>query len=130
VSDDQPQRALVDKLGVKAGMRVALVNITDAELVRVVAERTPAIMRDAPTEPVDVVVFEAATREDLSAIPQLAGSVARDGMLWVLWQKGRRELRQVHVQEAGLSAGLVDVKVASVSERLSGLKFVRRLADR
>jgi hypothetical protein len=130
MSDDHPRRALVERLGVKAGMRVALINVTDPELMRVVAERTPDITRGAPTESADVVVFEASTRGDLAAVAGLAESIARDGMLWVLWQKGRRELRQVHVQEAGLSAGLVDVKVASISERLSGLKFVRRVADR
>jgi hypothetical protein len=34
------------------------------------------------------------------------------------------------VRRLGLSAGLVDVKVAAISEIWSGLKFVRRLADR
>lgn len=34
------------------------------------------------------------------------------------------------VREIGLAAGVVDVKVCAIDEVWSGLKFVRRLADR
>jgi len=34
------------------------------------------------------------------------------------------------VRKLGLRAGLVDVKVCAVDELWSGLKFVRRVADR
>jgi hypothetical protein len=34
------------------------------------------------------------------------------------------------VRTIGLSAGVVDVKVCAIDEVWSGLKFVRRLADR
>ncbi len=34
--------------------------------------------------------------------------------------------REANVRDAGIAAGIVDVKVASVSPQLTGLKFVKR----
>ena len=55
-------------------------------------------------------------------------------MLWVAWPKQASkvptDLTENLVRERGLAVGLVDVKVCAISELWSGLKFVRRLADR
>ena len=40
------------------------------------------------------------------------------------------DLDENWVRELGLGLGFVDVKVAAIDEVWSGLKFVRRLADR
>jgi hypothetical protein len=40
------------------------------------------------------------------------------------------DLDDERVREVGLGIGLVDVKVCAVNEIWSGLKFVRRTADR
>jgi hypothetical protein len=40
------------------------------------------------------------------------------------------DLTDKSVRDHGLAAGLVDVKVAAIDDTWSGLKFVRRLADR
>jgi hypothetical protein len=40
------------------------------------------------------------------------------------------DLDENRVRDLGLELGWVDVKVAAVDETWSGLKFVRRLADR
>jgi hypothetical protein len=40
------------------------------------------------------------------------------------------DLNENVVRELGLAEGLVDVKVCAVDEVWSGLKFVRRLANR
>ncbi|HEY3783308.1 MAG TPA: hypothetical protein VGL56_19685 [Fimbriimonadaceae bacterium] len=40
------------------------------------------------------------------------------------------DLNENLIRDTGLSAGVVDVKVCAVDETWSGLKFVRRLADR
>lgn len=63
------------------------------------------------------------------------------GMLWVCWPKKAAhkqlaaegvvvDIDENQVRERGLAAGLVDVKIAAIDEIWSGLKFVRRLADR
>lgn len=71
-------------------------------------------------------------------LPQLIPRTTQAGMVWVCWPKRAAvkrlgldtDLDENGVREIGLAAGLVDVKVCAVDEVWSGLKFVRRLADR
>ena len=55
-------------------------------------------------------------------------------MVWVCWPKKASkvptDIDENVVREIGLAAGYVDVKVCAIDETWSGLKFVRRLADR
>ena len=63
-------------------------------------------------------------------------------MVWVCWPKKSAQrstrnpqglvsdLDENRVRDLGLELGFVDVKVAAIDETWSGLKFVRRLADR
>jgi hypothetical protein len=131
-----PPRSLLDKLGVRPGMRVVMAEGVDpavAALVRGAGAEveSAAAAALAPGSPLAQAAFlQVGDRAVLAAVPSLRGLLASDGMLWVLWPKGVHEVGQGDVQRAGLDAGLVDVKVASVSETLSGLKFVFRLRDR
>ena len=67
-------------------------------------------------------------------LPQLLERTTQAGMIWVCWPKRSSgvptDLGDGVVREVGLAAGVVDVKVCAVDETWSGLKFVRRLADR
>jgi hypothetical protein len=75
-------------------------------------------------------------------LPTLFDRTTTDGMVWVCWpkkaaQKTARnpaglasDLDENRVRDLGLELGFVDVKVAAVDDTWSGLKFVRRLADR
>ena len=67
-------------------------------------------------------------------MPQLIGRTSTAGMIWVCWPKKasgmETDLDGNVVRQIGLDAGFVDVKVCAVDEVWSGLKFVRRLADR
>jgi hypothetical protein len=65
---------------------------------------------------------------------KLAGRLNASGMLWIAWPKKSSgvvsDLSENRVQDIGLNAGLVDVKVCAINETWSGLKFVYRLKDR
>ncbi|MEO5651544.1 MAG: DUF3052 domain-containing protein [Marmoricola sp.] len=67
-------------------------------------------------------------------LPQLIERTTQAGMIWVCWPKKASrvptDVDEGVVRETGLSAGMVDVKICAVDEVWSGLKFVRRLADR
>jgi hypothetical protein len=67
-------------------------------------------------------------------ISELKQCLAKNGQLWVCWPKKSSgigsDLSDSLVRQVGLSAGLVDVKVASINDTWSGLKFVYRLSDR
>ena len=73
-------------------------------------------------------------------MPQLIERTAPAGMIWVCWPKKSAvrngaapmttDLDENDVRRVGLDAGFVDVKVCAIDDVWSGLKFVRRLADR
>lgn len=76
----------------------------------------------------------AARAADLSPFHRIARALVDAGTVWISWPKKRSgiptDLSEEVVRQAGLKAGLVDVKVCAVDEFWSGLKFVRRLKDR
>jgi|ERR1017187_10421410 hypothetical protein len=67
-------------------------------------------------------------------ISTLRHCLAKNGQLWISWPKKSSklafDLTDGVVRQIGLTAGLVDVKVASINDTWSGLKFVYRLSDR
>ena len=118
----------MDKLGIGAGTAVRLVGTVDAGLKAQVQEREARLVRT--NAGAAVLLFAPTSVADLARLAELRGSMADDAAVWVVWPKGGRELTETHLREAALAAGLVDVKVASVSDTLSGLKLVIRRADR
>jgi hypothetical protein len=64
----------------------------------------------------------------------LKHKLTKTGQLWLSWPKQTSgvasDLNEDAVRDAGLRAGLVDVKIAAINETWSGLKFVYRLRDR
>jgi hypothetical protein len=81
-----------------------------------------------------ILLFAITQAELLRSFSSHAGRLTVAGGLWVCWPKKasglQRDLTESQVRAVGLDAGLVDVKVCAVDETWSGLRFVRRLADR
>ena len=126
-------KALVDKLGVKAGHRVALLDAPDE--TRSLLAPLPAGVRFVAPEAglVDVaLLFTRAAAHLEQAFVPAARTLAPGGMLWVAWPKRASgvatDVTEDVVRRVGLAAGLVDVKVCAVTDVWSGLKFVRRRA--
>jgi len=71
-------------------------------------------------------------------LPLLFERTTTAGMVWVCWPKRSAQkalgivsdLDENRIRDLGLELGFVDVKVAAIDDTWSGLKFVRRLADR
>ncbi|HYE79078.1 MAG TPA: YdeI/OmpD-associated family protein [bacterium] len=121
----------LDKLGVKDGMRVAVLGVPAEEgFLEELAVRTGDIATTRPRANSGAIFHYAAAQGDLLKLAKLRGSLVPDGMIWVLWPKGRKELREDDIRRGALAAGLVDVKVASFSDRLSALKLVIPVAQR
>jgi|SRR5438270_3256360 len=121
------QRSLLEKLGVKDGIRVAVLDVEDEDFAAELAERAVTIVADAPA---DIVVWAIDEAADLARLPALIDWIWPAGALWAVWRKGRRELNENHVREAALDAGLVDVKVVRFSPTHSALKLVVPKAKR
>jgi hypothetical protein len=84
---------------------------------------------------IDLIVFFAANLKVLTShLPALIPKLPAAGILWIAWPKKASgvatDLVENVVRDTLLAAGLVDIKVCSVNDTYSGLKFVRRLKDR
>jgi hypothetical protein len=120
--------SVMQKLGIGAGTAVRLIGSVDPALRAEIQGREARVVRSNVAAA--VLLFAPASVSDLGKLADLRGAMADDAAVWVVWPKGRKELTETHVREAAAGAGLVDVKVASVSDTLSGLKLVIRRADR
>jgi hypothetical protein len=121
----------LDKLGVKPGMRVALVDLEDAAFEAEVRTRTHDVTTGRPTPDTDVVVFAADSREALARLPDLRERIVPNGAIWVVSRKGRAAtIRDVDVIGAAKAAGLVDNKVASFDDTRTSLRLVIPVALR
>ena len=125
---------LINKLGIRAGYRLAFVQAPVAYEVLLGPLPEGAADGEAPG-PLDFIQVFATSRSELEAqFPRWKEALAANGMLWVSWPKRAArvptDLDENVVREIGLAHGLVDVKVVAVDDTWSGLKFVFRLRDR
>jgi hypothetical protein len=125
--DTPSTKPLLDKLGVKAGMRVAVLGIEDEEFLQKLSERVGFgdDARDA-----DMVFLAVNAPEHMTQLFQLKERIARDGAVWVVYRKGQKTFNENDVLRLGLETGMVDVKVVRFSDTHTGTKFVIRKADR
>jgi hypothetical protein len=130
-ADEPSTRPLLDKLGVKPGSKVAVVNLDDPGFIKEVRERTYDIVMGKPRSKVDLVFLGASTFSELRKLDEAKKWIEPNGAVWVVRPKGgRSELRDTDLIDAGLAAGLVDNKIASFSETHGAMRFVYRLRDR
>lgn len=115
---------LLDKLGVKPGMRVALRGIEDESLLGQLREGGAEVVTGRLVTVVDLVFLGAETVNDLLQLQELEQEIRRDGGIWVIYPKGRRDITENGVIHAGRDAGFHDVKVCRYSETHTALKFV------
>ncbi len=124
-------RPLLDKLGVKPGARVALINIDDAGFRRLLAQRTRDITEGEPLPGSDLVFVGVDDGPELLQLPALRQRIVSNGSIWVVSRKGRlATIRDIDVIEAAKSSGLVDNKVVSFSASHTSLRLVIPLALR
>ena len=118
--------SLLDKLGIKAGQRVAIKGKFDEALVNELGTRVEPGVAKAAAAPYDVVLMLASTpAELLRGLDTLPPLLTRAGALWVVYVKGGGAVKESQVREAGKAAGLVDNKTCSFSATLTALRWVR-----
>jgi hypothetical protein len=131
-SDDPVStRPLLDKLGVRADSRVALVGAFDDYFKELLRTRTPLVEEGVPAEPVELIFLAAESIPDLGQLAVLRTRIVVNGAIWIVSRKGKNAtLRDTDVIAATIDAGLVDNKVVSFSETHTSLRAVIRLRDR
>jgi hypothetical protein len=126
---------LVKKLGIKENSRVRLINAPD-DFEKELGELPFGVdLSGRGGKPFNLVLLFVKSESALKKeFPKQAEKITRDGMIWVAWPKKSSgvatDLLFDNVQQTGLNAGLVDVKICAVNDVWSGLKFVYRLKDR
>jgi hypothetical protein len=121
----------MDKLGVKPGARVALVDLHDPTFESELRERTGDVTHEAPLPETDLVFLGADDTAALGRLVDLRGRIRPAGAIWVVSRKGRAAtLRDVEVMAVAKAAGLVDNKVVSFDADRTALRLVIRLAHR
>ena len=127
---------LLDKLGIRPGMRVAIVGDLDADreapVIRAaIRDRTSDVTIGLPQPDTDVVLLLVDTTDELAVLSELRSRIRQAGAIWVVSRKGKTAtLRDVEVMDAGREAGLVDNKVASFSATHTALRLVIPVARR
>lgn len=129
------QTPLVKKLGIRPGMTARLINEPAHYEDLLGGLPADVTVRRSTRGAIDFIHLFAPTAAALhQSLPAAVKALARDGMLWISWPKKssplHADLAEGDVRQAGLDAGLVDVKICAVDDDWSGLKFVYRLSDR
>lgn len=122
-------RSRADKLGVKAGQKVTVLGVTDAQLVPELEARGADVSTRLRKE-TDVVFVQIDAATELARLSELASAIARDGAVWTVTPRGAPGLKDTDVMAAAKKAGLVDVKVVRFNETHSANKFMVPKATR
>ena len=121
----------VQKLGVKAGMRVGLVGLEDPGLIEDIEAQGATLERSARATGLDMVFFGPTATADLERLAVLGARIQPAGAIWLVRVKGRgAPIGETQSMAAAKRAGLVDVKVVSYSDTQSAEKYVIPLARR
>jgi hypothetical protein len=119
-----------EKLGIKPGLRISTVGELGNTFVDGLRAGASAFSDSKPLKDSDLIFLAVDRAPGLARAAQLAPSLSSAGSLWIVYPKGRQEIKEQQVLEAGKAAGLVDVKVVSFSATYTALKFVRPKAKR
>lgn len=129
------KKSLVEKLGIKEGLKIIIINMPENYENTLEKLSEKAIVVKELKGPLDFIHFFTKKREELETnFPNLKQQLSQKGILWISWPKGsskiETDLNKNIVREIGLKNGLVDLKICAVDEIWSGLKFVYRSKDR
>jgi hypothetical protein len=131
-SDSGPRsgQPLAQKLGIKPGSTVALVDAPDGAEALLVPLPDGVTLRRGNRGRRDMTIWFATSRR---ALERRFGAVAKavgEGTLWMAWPKGssgvETDLSEDAIREVALPAGMVDTKVCAIDKTWSGLRLTRR----
>jgi hypothetical protein len=124
-------RSLLDKLGVKDGMRVAVLGVEEEDFLTQLSQRKTEISRRTAKKETDFIFFGVKDVGQLDRLTMLKASLKPNGAIWVVHEKGKfAPFKDTDVFAAAKRAGLVDNKVAAFSATHTAEKLVIPLKDR
>ncbi len=133
-------RPLPKKLGIKPGMKVALIGAPPGFAPALGELPEGAKLRAGARGKPGLVIWFVGSAPELGWEIRRISAFASEAPLWIVWRKKSSSKSpagpgvskraagpsESAVREAGLSAGLVDYKVCAIDAEWSGLLFARR----
>src|SRR5207237_9892962 len=83
-------KSVIDKLGVKAGQRIAFIHFDDDAFARDVESRGVIIAK----KNADIIFYGANARRDLARVPKLRELLVANGALWIIRPKGTKAISE------------------------------------
>ena len=119
-----PAPSLARKLGISSNSRLLLIgDLESPDLNAAIDEASSTTGKDA-----DLVLVSVQTPHDLElALAQLARRKSEPLPMWIIYPKGTiNNFGETYVRETLRARGFIDTKIASVSSKLTALRFIRR----
>src|SRR5689334_20276959 len=127
-------KPLAAKLGIRPGHTVLVDNAPDGFAIEGLPAGTALAGRAGRTSYPVVLMFCPDRARLRKRLPVLLERTETAGMIWVAWPKRSSgvptDLDENGIRELALPLGVVDVKVCAIDGIWSGLKLVRRKANR
>ena len=116
--------SLAKKLGIAPGPTVRIIGTIDDDVLHHALTDAHTVTRGNAS----VILARVSTPSELADAFRETASLCAEGVpLWIVYRKGPgHPINESDVRSSSLAAGLVDIKVASVSPELTALKFVKR----
>jgi hypothetical protein len=118
-------KSTLEKLGIKPGRRISAIHMPDDSSMKDACKMAGKFTDAKPLKDSDAIFLGVSSEGELTGIRKLLPSLASNGALWIIYPKGRNEITELQVLNAGRASGLYDIKVVSYSSTHTALKFVR-----
>lgn len=124
---------LPQKLGLKPGAAARVIG-SPVDYAELLGDVPPGVSFDAERDLDFVHVFTTQRDELQRQLPLLQSQIKPNGMIWVSWPKKSSkiptDITEDTIREVALPMGLVDTKVAAITDVWSGLRLVIRKENR
>jgi hypothetical protein len=117
-------KSRMEKLGLKAGMAVAVLGDVEAEFALELRESKAEVVSAPADSNLELVFWFVDRRSGLARARKVAQKLSGGAALWVVYPKGKKEITENDVLSAGRKARLKDAKVVGFSSTHTALKFV------
>lgn len=116
--------SLADKLDVKNGQAIRILNLDDVELMGSLRDKNVKLVSSTPAR-CDMVMLGVERASELRQIGELSESLRPGGAIWVVLPKSIRTVTKANVITAAREAGLNNIKAVDYSETLAAYKITR-----
>ena len=117
-------QSLADKLGVKDGHTIRVMNIEDASLLTSLQGKKTKLVSSSEAR-CDMVMLGVERASELRQLEDLSENLRPDGAIWVVLPKSVRTVTKANVFAAAREAGMTHVEIVDFSETQAAHKIIR-----